>query len=714
MKKIVLFLLLLMPLIGFGQSIGKFIKNMPTGGTIIGDTLASNSKLNIYQTTAGQTITLASRTATTGGFEVMINNIGTFPFIIGNNGAVVYPSAGAYFRWTGTGVWNMTSNSSIVSFINVKDYGATGNGISNDSVAFSKSILASIATGCKDVYVPFGTYIVTNVIMKSGVRIHGEGEGSVLRGRNASNQYIFTCDSLNNFEFQNLKFLGYNTTVASLTNFNAITNKYQNGIKLINLCTKWNVFNCHFYGFEGFGIYWTNTNLFYITNNYGCMITNSLFEYNYCGMYLGPYAEYSMMTANSFSLNTYGVINVGGNNKYANNSFGGCYNGFYLAAGANDGHGALSSNDFNHCRNGLKCGFVNNGEAITGNNFFSCNIIADSAIGLNFTGNQFGSGDSITMNKVSDIYFASNYSSTVTAFLPVISFTNLLGTVCAINNFSKGGVYWDIKKNGYFFNPQSGYLGLGTNNPTNQLDVVGTIKGTGPVQFNPGIGQSVTINQNQNSYSVIANASSSSFQPAMGLYVAGTPVSTWADNGTITYMASNNATHPMAFFSGGTKNETIFTTGNIKVQTGGTHTDNGYKFDVTGTGRFTSDVTMNHLIGGSATPSVAAGTGAGTGPTISITGTDLSGFVTVTIGTSPAGSNAIIATVTFATAYGSAPIVQVGAGNNASEDLNNPDHFRCVVAGQTNGTTASSFRILSGTSALVAGTTYIFTYRVTQ
>jgi hypothetical protein len=179
-------------------------------------------------------------------------------------------------------------------------------------------------------------------------------------------------------------------------------------------------------------------------------------------------------------------------------------------------------------------------------------------------------------------------------------------------------------------------------------------------------------------------------------------------------MASNNATHPMAFFSGGTKNETIFTTGNIKVQTGGTHTDNGYKFDVTGTGRFTSDVTMNHLIGGSATPSVAAGTGAGTGPTISITGTDLSGFVTVTIGTSPAGSNAIIATVTFATAYGSAPIVQVGAGNNASEDLNNPDHFRCVVAGQTNGTTASSFRILSGTSALVAGTTYIFTYRVTQ
>jgi len=43
-------------------------------------------------------------------------------------------------------------------------------------------------------------------------------------------------------------------------------------------------------------------------------------------------------------------------------------------------------------------------------------------------------------------------------------------------------------------------------------------------------------------------------------------------------------------------------------------------------------VVVGKLLGGSATPAIAAGTGAGTTPTISIAGNDMAGTITVTTG----------------------------------------------------------------------------------
>jgi hypothetical protein len=63
-------------------------------------------------------------------------------------------------------------------------------------------------------------------------------------------------------------------------------------------------------------------------------------------------------------------------------------------------------------------------------------------------------------------------------------------------------------------------------------------------------------------------------------------------------------------------------------------------------------------------PTVALGTGAGTGPTgLTNTGTDSHGNITFTSGTSPASPNATIATLTFANAWvgTNPPIVQVEA-----------------------------------------------------
>lgn len=108
-----------------------------------------------------------------------------------------------------------------------------------------------------------------------------------------------------------------------------------------------------------------------------------------------------------------------------------------------------------------------------------------------------------------------------------------------------------------------------------------------------------------------------------------------------------------------------------------------------------------------AAPTGAGGTGAGTSPTITLAGTDTSGTVQVLTGTSPAGSNATIVTVTFNVAYTSAPHgVVIYPANSATAALSGAT----VAYPSSWGTT--TFVIASGTSALTAATTYKWVYHV--
>lgn len=64
--------------------------------------------------------------------------------------------------------------------LNVKDYGATGDGLTNDSPAFALALTAAASTG-KVIYVPAGTYKLSSVLSTTGdFNIYGDGEKSVL------------------------------------------------------------------------------------------------------------------------------------------------------------------------------------------------------------------------------------------------------------------------------------------------------------------------------------------------------------------------------------------------------------------------------------------------------------------------------------------------------------------------------------------------------
>jgi hypothetical protein len=104
-----------------------------------------------------------------------------------------------------------------------------------------------------------------------------------------------------------------------------------------------------------------------------------------------------------------------------------------------------------------------------------------------------------------------------------------------------------------------------------------------------------------------------------------------------------------------------------------------------------------------------AGTGAGTTPTLSVSGTDVAGKITLTTGTTPAAS-ATITTITFSSAYDVAPRVILTPANAAAAALSGTGQ---VFVNDASGT-ASLFVLTSGSAALAASTQYIWYFMVIQ
>jgi hypothetical protein len=110
------------------------------------------------------------------------------------------------------------------------------------------------------------------------------------------------------------------------------------------------------------------------------------------------------------------------------------------------------------------------------------------------------------------------------------------------------------------------------------------------------------------------------------------------------------------------------------------------------------------VVAGSATPTIAAGTAACTTPTVSVSGSDTAGLITVTTGTGCSTSGKL-ATLTFGNAFGAAPNVVVTPATATAAAL------QSYVDSSTTSTT--KFDLNSGTTP-TASTTYRWYYHVIQ
>jgi hypothetical protein len=122
-----------------------------------------------------------------------------------------------------------------------------------------------------------------------------------------------------------------------------------------------------------------------------------------------------------------------------------------------------------------------------------------------------------------------------------------------------------------------------------------------------------------------------------------------------------------------------------------------------------------HVKDATSTPGIAAGTGAGTSPSVSVTGGDVAGMISVTTGSGSPAASATIATITFASAYAAAPraVLLTPANANANGLYANASNSQHVYVDSANTTTAH-FIVTSGTIALPTATAFQWYYQVIQ
>ncbi|HEY6737063.1 MAG TPA: hypothetical protein VI322_05090, partial [Candidatus Saccharimonadia bacterium] len=118
-----------------------------------------------------------------------------------------------------------------------------------------------------------------------------------------------------------------------------------------------------------------------------------------------------------------------------------------------------------------------------------------------------------------------------------------------------------------------------------------------------------------------------------------------------------------------------------------------------------ASLTVNgHIVSGGNTPGIGAGAAACTAPAVSITGTDTSGTIQVVVG-SGCSASGLLATVTYATAFGSPPHITLTPGNAAA----------LALGAYVDNATASATTFGIGTNTVpVTGTTYEWNYQVIQ
>ena len=145
----------------------------------------------------------------------------------------------------------------------------------------------------------------------------------------------------------------------------------------------------------------------------------------------------------------------------------------------------------------------------------------------------------------------------------------------------------------------------------------------------------------------------------------------------------------------------------LHINTGSDLTDQSVPLYVNGNAQVIGALTVRKIIGGSSAPTLAAGTGAGTSPTVAIVGTDMAGRITITTGTSPTAA-ATVVTVTFNIEYGAAPYVSLTPANANAAAL------ALASRPYPSASTTTTFVITAGTAALAASTQYVFNYHVMQ
>lgn len=306
---------------------------------------------------------------------------------------------------------------SVIYQFNVKDYGATGDGVTNDLTSINNCFTAALAfPGQATIVFPQGNYKITGSIVNitRPVLIQGVNATITASGGTAYNAFDIKSDTV---RLYGMKVIGSST---------AQTGCNINGFKYFDLNS------CEFTALAK-GIRFANTSSAFNAGN----INLCNFYANLIGIQSDTLGEYVTVSNCLLKSNTVAIQNDGGNNLYANDQVNSNTTAYKFTGGSNNSHGSIVGGNANHNGTSLDVNGANFGETIIGWHAYEGHILLVNSSNWMFEAGTILAPDSVQIWGCANIDFSK--ASIQSTYNPKYSFVGNLIRPKFADNFGDPG-----------------------------------------------------------------------------------------------------------------------------------------------------------------------------------------------------------------------------------------------------------------------------------
>lgn len=292
--------------------------------------------------------------------------------------------------------------------VSVTAYGATGDGVTDDTAAVQAALTAE-----QNIYIPPGTYICDDLtIINNGTRLHGCGRSSILKYKAGETGVLLTTGTnrvvLENFAMDG----GISSTMAGT----AVSPANRTGLSIATQQHS-HVKSVAIYGFGLWGVLNSDGSRDRLTHT---TIVDLDISYCWGAIKLTATAEYVLLSQMDIHSCYWGLHIIAGNVSVSNCKINDNTVGVYVqkAGNSNDSHGNVSACMINHCSYAIWCEEVTFGMNFTGCCVFEGIVLLDRANGVNICSGIFDPA-SVQLrgggrNYIRNNYLPGDYLTTIT------------------------------------------------------------------------------------------------------------------------------------------------------------------------------------------------------------------------------------------------------------------------------------------------------------